>query len=214
MEPEQYGTLELLEAVTAKNGASVKEIVIYRPSCKIMLEVLDTFGNAAQTAMLVKSCVRGLNGGAEPLELASLELNAADGNEIADVITALLVEADKVRLPPDSGDGVTAPLVYTLRRPIKLSPRDDAEMMLTQIEFQARRMREVTEFLDATTRGEQFRAFMRLFGKPMGIAVPIMTDTLINSLDAVDYLVIRGPLIMGKLTTAQGRWKKTVSPLH
>jgi hypothetical protein len=214
MEPEQYGTLNLRREVLAKNGATVHDLVIYRPTAKFMLDVLDTPGNTAQTTLFMQTCVRALNGGSEPLELAAaLELDPADGSEINDTIAAMVLDADKVRLPPDTGDGITAPLVYTLHRPLKLSPREDAET-LTQIQFEARRMREVTEFLDATTRGEQFRAFMRLFGKPMGIAVPIMTDVLINALDFVDYFVIRGPLIMGKLTGAQGRWKKTPSPLH
>lgn len=212
---EEYARLDLLQDITTANGATAKELIIYRPTCKAMCEVIDAFGNSLQVERFVTTCVRALNGGNEPLEFGADELNSADGSELAGVISAMVREADRVKIPSNTGDGISAPLVYTLQHPIKLTPKPDGEH-LTQIGFQARRIRELSEFLDANTRGEQaqFRSFMRSFGTPMGIAVPIMSDILIDALDFVDYLVIRGPAIMGKFTTAQGRWKKTSLPLH
>jgi hypothetical protein len=212
---DEYGRLDLLQEVTTKDGKPAKEIIIYRPTCKSMMEIYDAFTNKLQVERFVGTCVRALNGGTEPIEFNAAELDSADGSELAGVITEMVREADTVHLPPDIGDGISAPLVYTLRYPIRLTPRPDAEV-LTQLSFEARRIRELSEFLDAGVRGEaaQFRAFMRAFGTPLGIAVPVMSDILIDSLDFVDYLVIRGPAIMGKFTTARGRWKKTSSPSH
>lgn len=210
---EEYARLELAQEVTAGNGVKVNQLVIMRPTCKALMEILDSGAGAQQVERLVSSSVRGLNGTADLLEINSADILWNDANELLGIIYEMMEDGAAVHLPPETGDGIAEPLVYTLRRPVKLTQQDDAEK-LTQVSFMARRVREIGEFLDARGEVAQFRAFMRLFGTPLGLRVPIFSDALIDAIDYLDALVIRGPAIMGKFTRSQRRWKKTSSPLH
>jgi hypothetical protein len=137
-----------------------------------------------------------------------------DINELSGIIFEIYEEAAAAHLPPDTGDGIKTPLVYTLQRPVKIAPGEGAET-LTQIAFQAKKMREITDFLDAVPLGEtaMFRAFMRTWSTPMGVTVPMWSDNLIDAIDYLDALIIRGPQIMGKFTRSQNKWKRTSSLL-
>lgn len=202
---EEYGRLELLQPIPLDNGAEAHEIVIYRPSCRAMTETLDTMRLNVQIERFVEGCCKALNGTGEPLAFKGRELSSIDGSELASVITAMSEDADAVILE-ESGDGITAPLVYTLQRPITMSPGENGETV-HQFEFMARRVADISEFLDARGETREFHTFMRTFGKPLGLRIPIMTDALINALDFLDYLVIRRQ-IMGKFINSRNRWKR------
>jgi len=202
--PKEYARLELLTPITTKSGATANEIIVFRPTCRAMTEVLDTARVGEQVQRFVQSCVRALNGSDEPLEFLSSGLNAIDGSELSSIITAMSDEADRVTLE-ESGDGIIAPLVYTLRHSIKLTPREDSEVV-RQLAFVGRKVGDISDFLDARGETREFHAFMRAFAKPLGITTPIMSDILIDAMDFIDYLVIRRQ-IMGKLVYARRRWK-------
>jgi hypothetical protein len=207
--PQEYGRLPLLKPVTTASGKSASEIIIFRPSCRAMTEVLDTLRLGVQIDRFVSACCRAVNGSGEPLEFSGSELSSIDGSELASVITAMSEDADAVQLEDTGGDGVTQPMIYTLQRPIKLTPGEDGEE-IRQLAFEAKRVGDISEFLDARGETKEFHTFMRTFGQPLGMRVPIMTDALINALDFLDYLVIRRQ-IMGKFINSRGRWKKTSS---
>lgn len=205
---EEYGRLDLLAPITLGDGAQVHEIIIYRPSCRAMTEVLDTGRLNVQIERFVDACCRGLNGTGQPLEFPGNQLSSIDGSELASVITSMSDDADRVTLD-ETGDGITAPLVYTLQRPIKMSLGDNGESVM-QFAFEARRVSEIQEFLDARGETKEFHTFMRVFGKPLGLRIPLMTDVLINSLDFLDYLVIRRQ-ILPKFISSRNRWKRASS---
>jgi len=207
---EEYGRLDLLSPIVA-NGIEAHEIVIYRPSCRAMTEVLDTPRLNVQIERFVDACCRAVNGTGEPLEFAGRELSSIDGSELASVITSMSEDADAVTIE-DTGDGITTPLVYTLQRPVSLTQKEDGERVL-QIAFEARKVAEIQEFLDARGETKEFHTFMRIFGKPLGLQIPIMTDALINALDFLDYLVIRRQ-ILPKFINSRNRWKKASSHVH
>ena len=206
--PQEYGRLELLAPIGLQNGAQAHEIIIYRPTCRAMTEVLDTPRLGVQIERFVEACCRALNGTGEPMEFNGRELSSIDGSELASVITSMSDDADSVIIE-ESGDGITAPMVYTLQRPIKLTQDEDGETV-HQFAFEARRVAEISEFLDARGETREFHTFMRTFGKPLGIRIPIMTDVLINALDFLDYLVIRRQ-ILPKFISSRNRWKKASS---
>jgi len=207
MAAKEYARLDLLQEITAKNGATAKEIVVLRPTCRQMTDVLDTQRVGVQIERFVNACVRAVNGGAEPLEFAVEQLNALDGAELTSVINAMSEEADAVVFDTQGADGVTEPIVYTLQHPIKLArPNGDGET-IHQLSFEARRVKDISEFLDARGETREFQSFMRSFAKPLGVSMPVLSESIINALDFVDYLVIRRQ-IMGKFTFARGRWKR------
>lgn len=205
---EEYGRLELLQPIPLEGGNEAHEIIIFRPSCRAMTEVLDTVKLNVQIDRFVEACCRALNGTGEPLTFRGTELSSVDGSELASVIASMSEDADAVQLE-DTGDGITQPFVYTLQRPIKLSPGDDGES-LYQVAFEARKVSEISEFLDARGETKEFHTFMRTFGKPLGLRVPIMSDAIINALDFLDYLVIRRQ-VLPKFITSRNRWKKASS---
>jgi len=210
MAAKEYARLDLLQEITAKNGATAKEIVVLRPTCRQMTDVLDTQRVGVQIERFVNACVRAVNGGAEPLEFAVDQLNALDGAELTSVINAMSEEADAVVFDTQGADGVTEPIVYTLQHPITLRRADGAESeTIHQLSFEARRVKEISEFLDAKGETREFQSFMRSFAKPLGVSMPVLSESIINALDFVDYLVIRRQ-IMGKFTFARGRWKRAL----
>lgn len=209
--PQEYGRLELLAPITLNNGAEAHEIVIYRPNCRSMTEVLDTPRLNVQIERFVEACCRAVNGSGDPVPFSGLKLSSVDGSELTSVIHAMSLDADAVILD-ESGDGITSPLIYTLQRPVKMTPGDDGESV-HQIAFEARTVGDISEFLDARGETREFHTFMRTFGKPLGIRVPIMSDVLINAIDFLDYLVIRRQ-IMGKFINSRNRWKRASSPAH
>lgn len=203
---QEYARLELIKPITVKSGGESKEIVVFRPTCRMMTEVLDTPRVNIQVERFVGSCVRAVNGGTEPVEFAAAELNAIDGSELSSILNEMSEEADRVNIDDSGGDGIMSPLVYTLQRPIKLTPKDDGEI-LHQLSFEGRRVGDISDFLDARGETKEFHAFMRAFAKPMGVTLKMLTDNLIDAMDFIDYLVIRRQ-IMGKLVFARRRWKR------
>src|SRR5262250_1255518 len=134
---QEYARLELLQEITTTTGAASREIVIYRPTCRAMTEVVDAVGTAIQVQRFVSACCRAINGSAEPLEFKGDQLSAADGAELASVLNAMSDEVDAIVID-ENGDGVNEPITYTLMHPIKVRP-DDADT-ITQIQFMARRI--------------------------------------------------------------------------
>src|SRR5262245_20636951 len=115
----EYGRLELLAPIELKNGVIAHEIVVYRPTCRAMTEVLDTDRLAVQIERFVSSSCKALNGSGEPLDFDGKALSSVDGSELSSIISTMSDEADAVVLEP-SGDGISSPFVYTLQRPIKM----------------------------------------------------------------------------------------------
>jgi hypothetical protein len=206
---EEYGRLTLAMPIHFDGGSEGKEIIIYRPRCRAMTEVLDTPRLMVQIDRFVDACCKAVNGTGLPLPFSGRDLSSVDGSELASVITAMSEDADNVLLEDVGGDGITAPLIYTLQRPVAMTRSDDGEVV-HQIEFQARRVGDISEYLDARGETKEFHAFMRVFGKPLGVRIPVMTDALIDALDFLDYLVIRRQ-IMGKFINSAGRWKRASS---
>jgi len=207
---EEYARLELLAPIS-QEGVEIHEVVIYRPNCKLMTEVLDTMRLGVQIERFVGACCRGLNGSGEALEFSGRELSSIDGSELASVISSMSEDAESVVIE-ETGDGITTPLVYNLQRPIALTQKEDAEKV-RQLAFEAKRVADISEFLDARGETKEFHTFMRIFGKPLAVTIPIMTDSLINALDFLDYLVIRRQ-ILPKFITSRNRWKKASSREH
>lgn len=212
-EPE-YGRLELRKPIPLSNGKEGKEIIIYRPTCGAMTEVLDLGLSAGQQVQrFCDSCCRAVNGlDTDPQPFSAAHLLANDSAELGNVINAMSEDADAVTLD-DRSDGITAPLIYTLQHPIKMSANEDADV-IEQLQFEARTVGEVSEYLDIANRGEtrEFATFMRLFGTPLGVKVPIMSDSLIGALDFLDYLVIRRQ-VMPRFLHSRNRWKRASSPV-
>jgi hypothetical protein len=208
--PTEYARLQLLQEVTTKNGVQAHDLIVYRPTCRGMTDVFDAADLRIQIEKFVRHACRAVNGSDAPLEFEASELNLADSADIGNIITTMSEEADEINIE-ESGDGISAPVIYTLKYPISLS-KDSGEV-LHQLSFEAKRLKDISEYLDATRPGvgetKEFHAFMRAFAKPMGITVPVMSDAIIDALDFVDYIVIRRK-IMGKFTAPRRRWKRTV----
>jgi hypothetical protein len=176
-----------------------------------MTETLDTPKLNVQIERFVEGCCRAVNGTGEAMPFPGKELSSVDGGELASVITSMSEDADAVVLD-DSGDGITSPMIYTLQRPVTMNPNVQDPEILHQFEFMARRVSEISEFLDARGETREFHTFMRVFGKPM-LKIPVMTDALINALDFLDYLVIRRQ-ILPRFINSRHRWKKASSLAH
>jgi len=203
----EYARLDLLEPIPTKGGGpEAHKVVIYRPTARQLTEVFDSGEKAvARLELFSNNCCRALNGTDQPLDFVFGDLNAADGAEIGSMIAALAEDARECT-PDIMGDGFQEPLVYTLQRPIKMTLKEDGERV-TQLVFEARRVRDIGEYLDATGAGREFSAFMKAFAKPIGPSVPIMTDILIDAIDFIDYFVIRDQ-VMGRFVNARRRWKR------
>jgi hypothetical protein len=202
----EYARLDLLREIETTTGGKSHTVVVLRPTARDMIGVMAENKVSAQIDQLVTACCRAINGTGKDLsEFKAVQLDAADGAELAAVAAAMSEDADKVEIGP--GDGVFEPLTYTLQFPIDLTPGNPDGERVTQIQFHARKLGDLSEFLDARGAGNEFYAFMRAFGTLLGTALP-MTDTVIGALDFLDYMVIRRK-IMGKLTASRGRWKKT-----
>jgi hypothetical protein len=207
---EEYARLVLLQDIPTESGGRSTEVIIYRPTAKHLLDLLDVVKPQDQIATFVRSCCRAINGTGEPAEFKAANLDASDAAEISSIATSLSRDVQDFKLDPEAGDGVSSPLVYTLRHPITLNRgKDDPDpQKIGQIEFQARRLGEISEYLDARVgSAEEFHAFMRAFGHLMGTNLP-MSDTILDALDYQDYLIIRGT-VMGKLVRSRGRWRRT-----
>lgn len=202
----EYARLELARDITTANGAHAHTVVVMRPNARQFNDM--TFGDSVLERFdkFVSQCCRALNGTGELLEIRAHQLDAGDGGEVAEVIQEMYADGDKVPPEADAGDGFDAPLIYTLKRPLQLTAGEDGDR-LTHIEFRARRLGEISEFLDAQNTPDEFPTFMRTFGQPVGTKLP-MTDNIANAIDFIDYLAIRKH-VMGKLVKARGRWKKT-----
>lgn len=210
--PPIYGRLQLQGPIKTMNGGEGHEIVVYRPTCKTMTEVLDTPRVQVQLERFVDACCRLVNGTGETSTFSHKELLSSDSAELSSVITAMSDDAERVTVD-ESGDGITSPVVYTLQRPISLPATNE---LVSQFEFIARKVGEITEFLDARGETKEFHTFMRLFSKPLGIQSAMGTftsDILINAIDFLDYLVIRRQ-IMGKFIASRNRWKRESSLVH
>jgi|SRR5215831_405078 len=209
---EEFGRLVLRQDVKTESGGSSKELVIYRPSAKDLLELADINKPADQVRHFAKTCCKAVNGGAPGEDFKANELDASDAAELSALAGSIYREFIDYELPEDAGDGVTQPIIYTLRKPITLNrgPEDPEPEVVRQIEFQARRLGEISEFLDARAgTAEEFYVFMRTFGHLMGTRLP-MSTVIIQTMDYQDYLIIRTK-IMGKLARSGGRWKRTLN---
>lgn len=204
--PDEYARLDLKKPVRTSDGGEATEIVIYRPTSRVMCEALDTPRVTVQIERFVKGCCRAVNGDGEPVTFVGDQLCMVDGNELAGIIGAMSEEADGVVID-EMGDGVETPIIYTLQRPITMSRSADAEVV-RQFAFKAGTIRDVSEYLDAAGRGEtrEFHTFMRKFGEPLGVRSLMMTDSLINEIDWLDYLAIRRQIIP-KFVAVQRRWR-------
>lgn len=209
---EEYGRLELLKPVPLEGGAEGHEVVIYRPFCRGMTEVLDTSKLVTQVERFVDACCYAFNGSGEPMKFHGRDLSSVDASELAGVIAEMTQDADTIQVSEEqNGDGVTQPMIYTLQRPVKLiTTNSDNNEVVQQISFEARKLSEISEFLDARGETREFHTFMRLFGKPLDLRIPVMSDYIINALDFIDYMVIRRT-ILPKFIVSRNRWKKQSS---
>lgn len=198
----EYARLDLLREVKMPDGAEAHTLVVMRPTAKQFADIVIGDTVLERFDKFVSQCCKAVNGTGQMLEIHAAQLDAADGGEIADIIAEMREDAEKITAN-QTGDGIGEPLVYTLKHPLKLS--DD--VTITQISFVARRLGEMSEFLDAQGEPHEFAVFMRTFGTLLGTKLPL-TDGIANSLDYEDYLVIRR-VIMGKLVRSRGRWRKT-----
>src|SRR5215470_14454057 len=171
----EYARLELLQEITTSNGSKAREIIFYRAKCSDMTALISDVRGGDRIEHFVASCCRAVNGGAEPLPFSSRELDASDAAEVSSVMNTMWREGESLEPTTKEGapghmtdgDGISSPIVYTLLHEIKLNPAEDAEA-IKQIQFQARRVGEISEYLDS--RGEptkEFSAFMRTFGQLM-----------------------------------------------
>jgi len=204
--PQEYGRLDLSREIATSDGGLSREIVMTRPSARTMIDVFNDPRSSAQTAKLVAACCRAINGKDEMASFESAQLDASDAAELMAMIASITDEADNISI--GDGDGVSEPLVYDLRYPIELARMDNASPeVIRQIQFVAKKLGDISEFLDAKGGAQEFYAFMRAFGTLLGTKLP-MSESIIGAMDFLDYLVIKGK-IMGKLTSARGRWKRT-----
>jgi hypothetical protein len=199
----EYARLDLLRDLTAINGSKVHTIVVNRPTVREMTPIVDQAKFGDKIDLFISSCCRALNGTGEPLEFKPADLDTQDVTELSQAFADMLADGETVKESVAGGDGFTEPLVYNLQRPIKLSE----EITIRQIKFEARRLGDISEFLDATGEQNEFPAFMRSFGQLLGTELP-MTDSIINALDFVDYLAIKR-FVVGKLWKPRGRLRKT-----
>lgn len=123
-------------------------------------------------------------------------------SDAAEIVAALLEMSQPPEQMEFDGDGVSHPIVYTLKHPIPLS----SDNTLTQIEFVAKKVGELSSFLNAQGEVESFREFVRSFGTLLGVKMPV-TDSLVDAFDIEDYSIIKAH-VMGKLVTARGRLKR------
>ena len=204
--PQEYGRLDLAREIDASDGTKSSEIVMLRPSARVMIDVFDDSRPSNQSNKLVSACCRAVNGTGELKPFAASQLDAADAAELMSMIASITTEAENVSV--GNGDGITEPLVYDLRYPIELARADGEEAeTIRQIQFVAKKLGDISEFLDARGGTQEFFAFMRAFGTMVGTRLP-MSESIVGAMDFLDYLVIKGK-IMGKLTSARGRWKRT-----
>lgn len=207
---KEYGRLNLLQEIPTVSGGKSTEVIIYRPTAKHLLDLLEVVKPQDQIAAFCRSCCKAVNGTGEPSEFKASDLDASDAAEISSIAAALGTDVKQFELDAEAGDGVTSPLTYTLQYPIELNrgPDDPQPEKIRQIQFQARRLGQISEFMDARAGStEEFTAFMRSFGTLLGTNLP-MTDIVLNALDYTDYLIIRGK-VMGKLVRSRGRWRRT-----
>jgi hypothetical protein len=204
---KEYARLDLLQEVTTNSGSKSHEIVIFRPTAKDLAQLFEAPTIKARLEKFVSTNVRAVNGAdTPPQEFKAGELSSPDVLEVIDLIGSFSREADGAPTSDVIGDGVTAPVVYNLQHEIKLSEGDDAQV-IRQIQFEAKRLGELSEFLDTSGEAQEFRVFMRLFGTLLGTRLP-MSDSIINAMDFMDYYTIRKK-IMGKLVASQNRWRRT-----
>jgi len=203
----EYARLDLLREVKLANGADAHTLVVMRPTAKQFSDMVIGDTVLERFDKFVSQCCKALNGTGELLDIRAAQLDGVDGGEVADIINEMREQAEKITAV-EVGDGINEPLVYTLIHPLKLASAESGEgETVKQISFQARRLGEMSEYLDAANEPNEFPVFMRTFGTLLGTKLP-MTDGIANALDFEDYLVIRR-VVMGKLVRSRKRWKKT-----
>ena len=193
-----YAELDLSRPVETTAGLSLT-LVVMRPSAGILMSTIDARTPMdAITNFLSKACKARV--GEDLVDIKGIDLDVADAGDLTDIIQAMSVEANEA--PEPEGDGLDTPMVYTLAHPISLAE----DQTVRQIEFRAKKLGEVADFLNARGATEEFLAFMRNFGRILGLGLP-MTDSFSRALDFYDYLVIKEKF-MGKLAVSRRRWKK------
>jgi hypothetical protein len=200
----EFGRLDLLRDIETSTGGRSHELVVLRPNARDLINVFAESGVTRQLGVFAGTCCRAINGTGKDLSQFDVgQLDAADGAELAAMLQAMNNDADNVTIA-STGDGINEPLVYTLQRPLELAPPDGE--VVKQISFEAKRLGDLSEYLDARGAGNEYFAFMRSFGTLLGTKLP-MSDAICGAVDFLDYLVIRRR-IMGKLTASRGRWKR------
>jgi hypothetical protein len=203
--PQIYARLQL-QAPLNINGQDMRDVVVYRPNARAMTEVLDTMRTNVQVERFVEHVCRLTNGNGTEERFQGSELNCIDSADFSAIIGAMSQDADQVVID-STGDGITAPIIYTCKSPISMNSLDPNSELVEQFEFVARKVGEISEYLDARGETREFYTFMRVFGKPLGVRIPVMTDALIGALDFIDYLAIRRQIIP-RFINSRGKWRK------
>jgi len=204
--PLEYGRLDLAREIDTIDGGKSTEIVFFRPNARAMIDAFNDPRQSGKTNKIVGACCKAVNGGTDFVGFKVGQLEGADAAELMAMIASITDQADDIAV--GSGDGITEPLVYDLRYPIELARADGEESeTIRQVQFVARKLGDISEFLDSSGGTQEFFAFMRAFATFVGTRLP-MSESIVGAMDFLDYLVIKNK-IMGKLTSAQGRWKRT-----
>lgn len=195
--PKLYATLgDLVRPITTESGATADSVSIFRLTFGQAAPIFETDDPIRRIqAFCDTSCRAG--DGSEKIVIDSID--AADA---AELVAALVEMATPDKDLSFEGDGVSHPMVYTLRHPIKLTSTQD----LTQFEFSARTLGQISGFLNAEGEVASFREFMRGFSAIVGVPMPV-TDSIVDALDIQDYANVKEH-IMGKLTKSRGRLKR------
>lgn len=121
------------------------------------------------------------------------ELMSPDSMEIQAAILELIKHDDGFK---PEGDGIDEPVVYTLKHPFAYGSDDT----ISQISFAARRVKDISEFLNADGERERILSFFRCFGTLLGTEKPF-TDIVLSLMDAEDVATVHRviiPLLAGK----------------
>jgi len=193
-----YAVLEDLSSpVTTESGRKADSVSISRLTFGQAAPIFETDDSTERIAIFCDAACRTADEVAEKIKSETLEASDA-----AELVSALVELASPGPKPDFDGDGVSHPIVYTLKYPIRLA----ADQEVKQLEFKARTLGEVSGFLNAAGEVASFREFMRGFSTIIGVPLPI-TDSFVDALDLSDYATVKDH-IMGKLTKSRGRLKR------
>lgn len=195
--PKLYATLEGLDRpITTESGATTDSVHIYRLSFGQAAPIFETDDPIRRIQAFCDAACRAAEGGEK------INVESIDAADAAELVAALVDMATPDKDLKFEGDGVSHPMVYTLKHPLKITATQD----ITQFEFSARTLGQISGFLNAEGEVASFREFMRSFSAIVGVPLPV-TDTIVDALDLEDYANVKEH-IMGKLTKSRGRLKR------